>query len=121
MSRTKQSVQRQLESLRANLDVIEEKIALYTELEAPVHLITERERTKEGIAELKALLETGSLPDEAPTPVMGNAPPLPPRYVPREELTSLRNLKTDQPSSPYRAWAVWAKPHWPLPSATTNR
>jgi len=92
MSRTRQSVQRQLELLYTNLDVIEEKIAIYTELEAPVHLITERERTTESIAELKALLETGGLPDEVAAPVMGNAPPLPPRYVPRKEVSSLRDL-----------------------------
>jgi hypothetical protein len=61
MSETKQSVERKLAIARKQLAVLEEKIALYTELEAPVHLVTQRDMEREKIARLEALLESGEL------------------------------------------------------------
>jgi hypothetical protein len=68
MSRTKQSVRRELKQQYANLNVIKEKIAAYSDLEAPVHLITQRDQTQASIVELKVLLRTGDLPDETSPP-----------------------------------------------------
>jgi tetratricopeptide (TPR) repeat protein len=99
MSRTKQSVQRELKQHYDNLGRIEEKIAIYTELDAPVYLLNQRDQAQQRIAGLEALLEAGGLPDEAaPTydviaPFMSNAPPLPSHHVPREEvLDDLREM-----------------------------
>jgi hypothetical protein len=61
MSETKQSVERKLAIARKQLAVLEEKIALYTELEAPVHLVTQRDMEREEIARLEALLKSGEL------------------------------------------------------------
>lgn len=59
MSRTKQSAQRELKQQYANLNVIVEKIAEFTELESPVHLITRRDKTRQRIAELEEMLHVG--------------------------------------------------------------
>jgi hypothetical protein len=61
MPETRQSVERKLAVSRKQLAILEEKIAMYTELEAPVHLITQRDMEREGIARLEALLESGEL------------------------------------------------------------
>jgi hypothetical protein len=61
MSETRQSVERKLAVSRKQLAILEEKIAMYTELEAPVHLITQRDMEREAIARLEALLESGEL------------------------------------------------------------
>lgn len=61
MPETRQSVERKLAISRKQLAILEEKIALYTELEAPVHLVTQRDMQQEEIARLKALLESGEL------------------------------------------------------------
>ncbi|NIO70798.1 MAG: hypothetical protein GTN71_17635 [Anaerolineae bacterium] len=42
MPETRQSVERKLVVSRKQLAILEEKIAMYTELEAPVHLITQQ-------------------------------------------------------------------------------
>jgi hypothetical protein len=65
MPETKQTVERKLSVSRKQLATLEEKIAMYTELEAPVHLITQRDMEREEIARLEALLELGELTDEA--------------------------------------------------------
>jgi len=64
MNRTRQSVERELAQQGANLDRIEEKIATYTELEAPVHLLNQRDQIRDRIAQLKEWLRTGQFPDE---------------------------------------------------------
>ena len=61
MPETRQSVERKLAVSRKQLAILEEKIAMYTELEAPVHLITQRDMEREEIARLEALLESGEL------------------------------------------------------------
>jgi hypothetical protein len=61
MPETRQSVERKLAISRKQLAILEEKIAMYTELEAPVHLITQRDMEREEIARLEALLESGEL------------------------------------------------------------
>jgi hypothetical protein len=63
MPETRQSVERKLAISRKQLAILEEKIALYTELEAPVHLVTQRDMEREEIAHLEALLESGKLPE----------------------------------------------------------
>jgi len=63
MPETRQSVEHKLTISRKQLAVLEEKIALYTELEAPVHLVTQRDMEREKIARLEALLESGQLPE----------------------------------------------------------
>ena len=61
MPETRQSVERKLAISRKQLAILEGKIALYTELEAPVHLVTQRDMEREEIARLEALLESGEL------------------------------------------------------------
>lgn len=68
MSRTKQSVQRELKQYYQNLDTVQEKIALYTEMEAPVSLLNQRTQIETEIEELEDLLRTGQLPDETDLP-----------------------------------------------------
>ena len=63
MPESRQSVERKLAISRKQLAILEEKIALYTELEAPVHLVTQRDMEREEIARLEALLESGELPE----------------------------------------------------------
>jgi|GEM_PF-655448 len=63
MPETRQSVERKLAISRKQLAILEEKIALYTELEAPVHLVTQRDMEQEEIVRLEALLESGELPE----------------------------------------------------------
>jgi hypothetical protein len=63
MPETRQSVERKLAISRKQLAILEEKIALYTELEAPVHLVTQRNMEREEIARLEALWESGELPE----------------------------------------------------------
>jgi hypothetical protein len=63
MPETRQSVERKLAISQKQLAILEEKIAMYTELESPVHLITQRDMEREKIARLEALLETGELPE----------------------------------------------------------
>jgi hypothetical protein len=66
MPETRQSVERKLAVSRKQLAILEEKIAMYTELEAPVHLITQRDMEREEIARLEALLESGELIELGP-------------------------------------------------------
>lgn len=61
MPETRQSIERKLAIARKQLAILEEKIALYTELEAPVHLLTQRDMEREEIARLEALLASGEL------------------------------------------------------------
>lgn len=63
MPETRRSVERKLAISRKQLAVLEEKIAMYTELEAPVHLLTQRDMEREKIARLEALLASGELPE----------------------------------------------------------
>ncbi len=63
MSETRQSVERKLAISRKQLAILEEKIAMYTELEAPVHLVTQRDMEREEMARLEDLLESGELPE----------------------------------------------------------
>lgn len=65
MNRTKQSVQRELQQHYQNLDKIREKIALYTEMEAPIPLLNQLEQLEAEIEELEELLKTGQLSDES--------------------------------------------------------
>lgn len=69
MPETRQSVERKLAVSRKQLAVLEEKIAMYTELEAPVHFITQRDMEREEIARLGALLESGELIELEPEEV----------------------------------------------------
>ena len=66
MPETKQTVERKLAISRKQLATLEEKIAMYTELEAPVHLITQRDMEREEIERLEALLESGGLIESEP-------------------------------------------------------
>lgn len=66
MPETRQSVARKLSISRKQLATLEEKIAMYTELEAPVHLITQRDMEREEMARLEALLESGELIESGP-------------------------------------------------------
>jgi hypothetical protein len=59
MPETRQSVERKLAISRRQLAIVEEKIAMYTELEAPVHLVTQRDMEREEIGRLEALLKSG--------------------------------------------------------------
>jgi hypothetical protein len=61
MPETRQAAERKLAISRKQLAILEEKIAMYTELEAPVHLVTQRDMGREEIARLEALLESGEL------------------------------------------------------------
>jgi hypothetical protein len=61
MPETRQSAERKLAISRKQLAILEEKIAMYTELEAPVHLVTQRDMEREKIARLEALLESDEL------------------------------------------------------------
>jgi hypothetical protein len=63
MPETGKSIERKLAISRKQLAILEEKLALYTELEAPVHLIMQRDMEREEIANLEALLEPGELSD----------------------------------------------------------
>jgi hypothetical protein len=63
MPETRQSVERKLAISRKQLAIVEEKIAMYTELEAPVHLVTQRDMEREKIARLEALLKSGGFPE----------------------------------------------------------
>ncbi len=63
MPETRQSVERQLSKKRRLLAKLEEQIAGYTELEAPVSKLVERDQVREQIARLQALLESGDLPE----------------------------------------------------------
>ena len=63
MPETRQSVERKLAISRKQLAILEEKIAMYTELESPVHLVTQRDMEREEIERLEALLESGELPE----------------------------------------------------------
>ena len=63
MPETRQSVERKLAISRKQLAIVGEKIAMYTELEAPVHLVTQRDMEREKIARLEALLRSGGLPE----------------------------------------------------------
>jgi len=88
MSRTRQSVERELEQQRANLDRIEEKIAIYTELEAPIHLLNQRNQIRDRIAQFKEWLRTGQLPDEEAAEIRGKliaVPDLPPHFLTRPD------------------------------------
>jgi hypothetical protein len=69
MPKTRQFVERKLAVSRKQLAILEEKIAMYTELEAPVHLITQRDMEQEEIARLEALLESGELIELEPKEV----------------------------------------------------
>jgi hypothetical protein len=74
MPESRQSVERKLAISRKQLAILEEKIALYTELEAPVHLVTQRDMEREEIARLEALLESGELPETDDIPMSEQAP-----------------------------------------------
>jgi hypothetical protein len=50
------SVERQIENAQRNLDLIEEKIAEYTKLEAPIHLLRQQEDEQKRVAELETRL-----------------------------------------------------------------
>jgi hypothetical protein len=63
MPETRQSVERQLSKKRKLLAKLEEQVAGYTELEAPVSKLVERDQLREEIARLEALLESGELPE----------------------------------------------------------
>jgi hypothetical protein len=74
MPETRQSVERKLSISLKQLAILEEKIALYTELEAPVHLVTQRDMERDEIARLEALLESGELPEADDIPMSEQDP-----------------------------------------------
>jgi len=74
MPESRQSVDRKLAISRKQLAILEEKIALYTELEAPVHLVTQRDMELEEIVRLEALLESGELPETGDIPMSEQDP-----------------------------------------------
>jgi hypothetical protein len=74
MPETRQSVERKLAISRKQLAILEEKIALYTELEAPVHLVTQRDMEREEIARLEARLESGELSEADDVPMIEQEP-----------------------------------------------
>ncbi|MBI1881388.1 MAG: hypothetical protein HYR94_24680, partial [Chloroflexi bacterium] len=99
MSRTKQSVQRELKQLYINLNRLQEKItAEGGEIGASLRWLNQRDETQTSIAELEELLHTGELPDETTpggeTTGLGklvNVPELPPHFLPRpDDLTSVK-------------------------------
>jgi hypothetical protein len=61
MPETRQSVKRRLSEKRRLLAILEEQIASYTELEAPISKLAQRDQLREEIARLEALLESGEL------------------------------------------------------------
>jgi hypothetical protein len=61
MPETRQSVERRLSEKRRLLAILEEQIASYTELEAPISKLAQRDQLREEIARLQALLESGEL------------------------------------------------------------
>lgn len=63
MPETRQSVERRLSKQRRLLAILEEQIAGYTELEAPVSKLAERDQLQAEVARLQALLESGELPE----------------------------------------------------------
>jgi hypothetical protein len=63
MPETRQSVERKLSKKRRLLAILEEQIAGYTELEAPVSKLAERDQLQGEVARLEALLVSGELPD----------------------------------------------------------
>lgn len=63
MPRTRQSAERQLSKKRRILAILEEQIAGYTELEAPVSKLAERGQLREEVARLEALLSSGEFPE----------------------------------------------------------
>jgi len=56
MARTRKSLECRLDEERKSLHLIEEKIAKYTELEAPIHLLKQRDDVKESIAQIEEQL-----------------------------------------------------------------
>ncbi|MFX1555506.1 MAG: hypothetical protein ACFFBV_16400 [Promethearchaeota archaeon] len=56
MARTQESLERRLDEERKNLRLIEEKIAKYTELDAPIYLLRQRDDSKERIAQIEEQL-----------------------------------------------------------------
>jgi hypothetical protein len=70
MPGTRQSVERQLSKKRRLLAILEEQIAGYTELEAPVSKLAERDQVRDEVARLQALLESGEL-SEGKEGIMG--------------------------------------------------
>jgi hypothetical protein len=73
MARTRESLERRLAEEQKNLHLIEEKITKYTELEAPIHLLTQCDDTKRRIVQIEEQLR--HIPPE-PSPTV---PPGPPR------------------------------------------
>jgi len=69
MSGTRQSVERQLSKKRRLLGILEEQVAGYTKLEAPVSKLVERDQVREEVARLQALLESGELPEAEDVPM----------------------------------------------------
>jgi hypothetical protein len=63
MPEIRQSAERKLAISRKQLAILEEKVAMYTELEAPVHLVIQRDMEREEITRLEALLESSELPE----------------------------------------------------------
>jgi hypothetical protein len=61
MPETRQSVERRLSEERRLLAILEEQIASYTELEAPISKLAQRDQLREEIARLEALLESSEL------------------------------------------------------------
>lgn len=63
MPGTRRSVERQLSKKRRLLAILEEQVAGYTELEAPVSKLAERDQLREEVARLETLLSSGQLPE----------------------------------------------------------
>lgn len=74
-----QSVERQLDSARRNLRLIDEKIAEYTKLEAPIHLLRQQEDEQRKVAELETRLAE-----------LRSTKPIPPKKLPGQARGWLR-------------------------------
>ncbi len=74
MSRTRQSVERELAQRRHNLNKLKERAAKFGTIRVPLPLSNEIEDEEKAIAELKELLESDKLPDSLPIPFVDRIP-----------------------------------------------
>jgi len=75
MARTRESLERRLDEERKSLSLIEMQIAKYTDLEAPIHLLKQRDDAKERITKIEGQL--CHIPSEPPPPAPPPVPLLP--------------------------------------------
>ena len=72
--RTRKSLEEELAQRHRNLNKLKEKIAKWTDLEAPVHLQTQLEDEEKAIAELERMLREGEYTEEKAEPAKRKKP-----------------------------------------------